>query len=308
MMKNIAAVVEALSREMPPILRWGGAIARQIRPFNVAVAGKDSGNANTDALTLADLSVQELIVAALRDGDPVFRECRIEGEESTGDTRFFNQNAELAITIDPIDGTKQYRDRDGDGYCVMLQLQMPDDVHYSLVYVPETGEFGTWTEVKDGKIYCGEDDPAQSANEVLSGMEPWNHRRETDSRRIYMIGFQERDAERAASLAAIGLEGVISANMPGSIYPLMATGEFAGSLIHSPNIYDFPASMQIARSLGGDALWVHNQEPVHFKQLWMDDRASMLRLPGIVACSPCRETVVAMCEHAADWNPERYAQ
>lgn len=306
-MTDITTLVDALSREMPAILRWGGAIARQIRPFNVAVTGKDSGNVNTDALTLADLSVQELIVAALRDGDPVFRECRIEGEESTGDVRFFNADAELAITIDPIDGTKQYRDRDGDGYCVMLQLQSPEDVLYSLVYVPEAGPHGTWTEVKHGKIFCGEDDPSRPADAVLAGMEPWNDRRQTDSKRIYMIGFQDADPQKAESLSDIGLEGVISANMPGSIYPLMATGEFSGSLIHSPNIYDFPASMQIARALGGDALWVHNQEPVHFHELWMDDRASMLRLPGIVACSPDRAQLIAMCEHAKDWNPERYA-
>ena len=306
MSATIEAVVEALSREMPAVLRWGGAIAKQIRPFNIAVSGKESGNANTDALTLADLSVQELIVAALRDTDPVFRECRIEGEESTGDVRFFNQESKLSITIDPIDGTKQYRDRDGDGYCVMLQLQTIDDVHYSLVYVPETGEHGTWTEVKNGQIYCGEDDPSRSATSVLAEMEPWNDRRHTDSKRIYMIGFQDRDAERAESLSEIGLEGVISANMPGSIYPLVATGEFVGSLIHSPNIYDFPASMQIARALGGDALWVHNQQPVHFEELWMDPRANMLRLPGIVACSANRDYLAAMCEHAKDWNPERY--
>ncbi|MFK7818597.1 MAG: inositol monophosphatase family protein, partial [Planctomycetaceae bacterium] len=224
-----------------------------------------------------------------------------------GDVRFFNQDAELAITVEPIDGTKQYRDRDGNGYCVMLQLQMPDDVQYSLVYVPETGEHGTWTEVKNGQIFCGEDDLSRSAPSVLSEMEPWNSRRQEDSKRIYMIGFQDKDPDKAASLSEIGLEGVISANMPGSIYPLMATGEFAGSLIHSPNIYDFPASMQIARSLGGDALWVHNQEPVHFNDLWMDDRASMLRLPGVVACSPDRDMLTAMCEHAKDWNRTRYA-
>ena len=304
---NIEAVVDALAREMPSILRWGGAIAKQIRPFNISVGGKESGNANTDALTLADLSVQELIVAALRDGDPVFRECRIEGEESTGDTRFFNQDAELSITIDPIDGTKQYRDRDGDGYCVMLQLQTHDDVHYSLVYVPETGKFGTWTEVKHGQILCGDDDLSKSATDVLASMEPWNDRRAVGSKRIYMIGYQEKDAEKAESLSEIGLEGVISANMPGSIYPLMATGEFAGSLIHSPNIYDFPASMQIARSLGGDAWWVHNCEPVRFEDLWMDPKANMLRLPGIVACSADREILARMCEHAKDWNPKRYA-
>lgn len=299
-------VITALAREMPPVLRWGGGIARQIRPFNIAISGKESGNVNTDALTIADLSVQELIVAALRDGDPVFRECRIEGEESTGDLRFFAENAELAITIDPIDGTKQYRDRDGNGYSVMLQLQTPEDVLYSLVYVPETGENGTWMEVRNGQVRCGEDDPSRSSVDVLADMEPWNDRRAEGSAKIYMIGFQDADPEKAASLREIGLEGVISADMPGSVYPLMATGEFEGSLIHSPNIYDFPASMQIARVLGGDALWVHNEQPVHFHELWMDDRASMLRLPGIVACAVDRDVLKRLCAHARDWNPIRY--
>ncbi len=300
-------IVEALAREMPRILRWGGAIARQIRPYNVAIGGKQSGNVNTDALTLADLSVQELIVAALRDTDPVFRACRVEGEESTGDLRFFDDSSELAITIDPIDGTRQYRDRDGDGYSVMLQLQTPEDVLYSLVFVPESGPHGTWTEVRDGEIRCGADEPHRSAGDVLAEMEPWNHRRKSGSRRIYMIGFQDRDRECAASLEQAGLEGVVSADMPGSIYPLMATGDFAGSLIHSPNIYDFPVSMHIARVLGGDAWWVDNQQPVHFHELWMDDRANMLRLPGIVACSDDLTVLQKLCEHAREWNPIRYA-
>ncbi|MGV2335463.1 MAG UNVERIFIED_CONTAM: hypothetical protein LVR18_15580 [Planctomycetaceae bacterium] len=59
--------------------------------------------------------------------------------------------------------------------------------------------------------------------------------------------------------------------MQGSIYPLMASGVYIGSLIHSPNIYDFPVSMHIARVRGGDALWVHNREPVHYRSLWLDE-------------------------------------
>ena len=94
--------------------------------------------------------------------------------------------------------------------------------------------------------------------------------------------------------------------MPGSIYPLLATGEFGGSLIHSPNIYDFPVSMQLARILGGDAVWVHNGESVHFGNLWLDERADMWRLPGIVACSPNRQTLKTLCELAKDWPQARY--
>ena len=41
-------------------------------------------------------------------------------------------------------------------------------------------------------------------------------------------------------------------DMPGSIYPLIASGEFEGSLIHTPNVYDFPVSLHIVRQLGGD--------------------------------------------------------
>ena len=106
----------------------------------------------------------------------------------------------------------------------------------------------------------------------------------------------------------IGLNGFAPDEMPDSIYPLLACGEFGGSLIHSPNIYDFPVSLHIARTLGGDAIWVHNGESVHFKETWLDDRADMLRLPGIVACSANRETLNKLADLAKNWNRNRYEQ
>ena len=70
-MSDLDVIVSELARILPPVLRWSGAVAKRLRQFNIAVEGKSSGNSNTDALTLADLSVQELIVAALRDAGPV---------------------------------------------------------------------------------------------------------------------------------------------------------------------------------------------------------------------------------------------
>ena len=303
---NPNALVNALSLHLPPVVRWSGAVARRLRQFNVAVEGKSSGYANTDALTLADLSVQELLVAALRDGDPRFRQCRIEGEESTGDIGHFSADSELAIVIDPIDGTKQYRDRTGNGYGIIVQLQSPETVLYSLVFIPETGRHGTWVDARHDRIACLEDDPTIPAAELLTSAEPVNSSRCTESKRIYMIGFQDRDGERAQAVNDAGLDCVLSDAMPGSIYPLMATGQFAGSLIHTPNIYDFPVSMHLARILGGDALWVHNREPVHFRELWMDERADMLRLPGVIACSDRRDVLEVLCDVAKDWSPIRY--
>jgi 3'(2'), 5'-bisphosphate nucleotidase len=244
------------------------------------VDGKSSGNANTDALTLADLSVQELLVAALRDADPILRTCRIEGEETTGDMALFSKDSPLAIAIDPIDGTKQYRDKTGNGYSIIVHLHDESTPHYSLVFAPEMGPTGTWVEVTPERIVCGPDDVSKTAREVLDQM--------------------------PNLIAQRSLQGRTSDEMQGSIYPLMATGEYAGSLIHSPNIYDFPVSMHIARVRGGDAVWVHNRQPVHYRELWMDTRAGMLRYPGIVACSEDAAVMNELCQLSHAWSPVRY--
>ncbi|MEZ6055691.1 MAG: inositol monophosphatase family protein [Planctomycetaceae bacterium] len=299
-------VIDALLLEMPPVLRWAGAVAKRLRYFDIALEGKSSGSSNTDALTLADLTLQELIVAALRDGNPVFRECRIEAEEETGDLAAFPSESPITLALDPIDGTKTFRDRTGDGYCVMLHARTKEEMLASLVFLPEMGPHGTWVQVARDEVRCGADDPRRTAHDVLSSLPPIDPATRGDSSKIYLIGFQSADPQRAKEVTGLGLEGVAPDDMPGSIYPLLATGAFGGSLIHSPNIYDFPVSAQIARAFGGEAVWVHNGERVNFHEMWMDDRADMLRLPGIVACAVNPETRAKLAHLAKDWNPERY--
>jgi len=304
---NPQPIIDALSESMLTPLRWAGSVAQRLRQFNIALEGKSSGSALTDALTLADLTLQELLVAALRDSSPIFRQCRIEAEETTGDLVKFPKQAEWTLALDPIDGTKQYRDKTGNGYCVMLHLRNATNVVASFVYVPEKGPQGWWVACTPDRLVCGSDDLNQTANQVINSLPaitPAN--RPATSRKIYLIGFQSRDVLAAQQVTAAGLEGVAPDDMPGSIYELMASGEFGGSLIHSPNLYDFPVSLQIARHLGGDAVWVHNGEPVHFRETWLDDRADMLRLPGIVACSPNREILATLCHVAKNWNTDRY--
>jgi len=307
-MSKLNSIIGELSRVLPPVLRWRGAIAKRLRQFDIAVDGKSSGNANTDALTLADLCVQELIVAALRDADPILRQCRVEGEESTGDVSLFSADSDLAIAIDPIDGTKQFRDRTGDGYSIMVHLHDEQTPHYSLVFSPEMGPTGTWTEVTPERIVCGPDDTTQPARSVLDAMPDLSTDRSELGQGIYLIGFQADDPQRARELDGLGLLGRTSDEMRGSIYPLMATGDYAGSLIHTPNIYDFPVSMHIARRLGGDAVRVDTGESVAYRDLWMDERASMLRFSGVVACSENRDILDRLCRLSAEWNPIRYSE
>lgn len=307
------SVIAALRTTLPPVMRWAGAIARRMRQYNIAVDGKSSGNANTDALTLADLSVQELLVAALRDSDPILRTCRVEGEESTGDMALFSTCSRLSIAIDPIDGTKQYRDRTGNGYSIIAHLHDESTPHYSLVLAPEMGVNGTWVEVVAGRIACGPDDTTRPARRVLDELPDFTSRRRDSGAGVYLIGFQRRDTLRARQVDQLvvggrNLQGRTSDEMEGSIYPLMSIGDYCGSLIHSPNIYDFPVSMHIARVRGGDAVRVDNGRKVDYRDLWLDDRAGMLRFPGIVACSDDPEIISALCELSCDWNPIRYEE
>lgn len=299
-------VVCALQDRLPQVVRWAGAVARQLRQHNIALAGKSSGSRETDALTLADLTVQELLVGALRDLDPVFRRCRIEAEETTGDLAAFDPDSPIVIALDPIDGTKQFRDHTGDGYAVMVHVRTAETVHASLVYCPESGPQGVWVQAYEEVVKCGPDDPRRPAGAVLDELPAISRETRKPSRKIYLIGFQQHDRARAELVTRAGLEGVPPDDMPGSIYPLLATGEFAGSLIHSPNIYDYPVALHIARIFGGDGVWAHSGESVHFRHTWMDDRADMLRLPDIVATAIDDDVRATLVDLARDWNRVRY--
>lgn len=303
---SLEELILALRRETPDLLRWAGAVAKKLRQFNIALEGKSSGNANTDALTLADLTVQELLVAGLRDRSPLFRACRIEAEEENGDLGAFASESEWVIALDPIDGTKQFRDRSGNGWAVMLHLRNRETVLYSLVYAPEDGPTGSWTQCYGDVVKCSADDLSRPAGDVLESLPSLAKSRPAGSKKVYLIGFQQHDAARSKAVSDLGLQGFAPDDMPGSIYPLMASGEFVGSLIHSPNIYDFPVSLHLARALGGESVWVHSGEPVNFSETWMDERASMLRLPGIVATAIDRSVMDQLAALAKDWNPNRY--
>lgn len=303
---NVDQIVDVLRQVTPDLLRWSGAIAKRMRTFDIGLTGKSSGSSNTDALTLADLTVQELVVAGLRDSAPILRQCRIEAEEANGDLEAFATDSPYVIALDPIDGTKYFKDKTGNGYAVMIHLRTVDEVLYSLVYAPEDGPTGSWTQCYAGVVKSGPDDFSMSAYDLLEQMPAIVPAQRPNSKKIYLIGFQKNDLPFSRLVTQAGLEGYAPDEMPGSIYPLLATGEFGGSLIHTPNIYDFPVALHIARELGGDSVWVHNGERVNFSRTWMDDRADMLRIPGIAATADSPEKLKILCDLAKDWSQVRY--
>jgi len=299
-------LIRLLAAELPRAVRWSGALARQLRRHDISLTGKHSGSADTDALTLADLAVQEILVAALRDMGPAVRRCRIEAEEASGDLGRFAAQGDWVLAIDPIDGTREYRDRTGHRYAVMLHARTAETIHYSLVYLPEEGPEGTWLEVRDDHIVLGPDDGTRAARAVLDALPPTAADRRRENRRILVSGFRGREAERARAVSAAGLDGVLGSDTPGSLFPLMASGDLGGALFHTPNVYDFPVCMHVARALGGEAVWVHDGQRVDFRRIWRDERANMLRLPGIVACVSDRTVIPTLVDVARHWSRERY--
>ena len=297
-----------LSADLPSVFRWAGAVARQLRHHDIALGGKRSGFADTDALTVADLALQELLVAALRDMGPAVRACRIEAEEGSGDLGRFAQESKWVLAIDPIDGTRAYRDRTGNGYAVMLHARTPERIAYSLVYLPEEGPEGSWLEARDGRVVVGPDDLALGARAALDALPPIALDRPRKGHRILVSGFLGREEERRRAVCTAGLDGILGADTQGSLYPLMARGEVDGALFHTPNVYDFPVCIHLARLLGGDAVWVHDGRRVDFRSVWRDERSNMLRLPGIVACAVDRDVIRTLVEVARGWSPERYGQ
>jgi 3'(2'), 5'-bisphosphate nucleotidase len=300
-------LIQLLAAELPRAVRWSGALARQLRRYDIALGGKHSGSADTDALTLADLAVQEILVAALRDMGLTVRRCRIEAEESTGDLGRFADQSDWVLAIDPIDGTREYRDRIGRRYAVMVHARTVEAVHYSLVFLPEEGPEGAWLEVRGDRIVLGPDDPTRPPRAVLDALPPIAPDRHKASRRILVSGFLGHETERARAVSATGLEGVLGTDTPGSLYPLMASGYLGGALFHTPNVYDFPVCMHVARALGGDAIWVHGGTAVDFRRVWRDERANMFRLPGIVACASDPSVTPTLVDVARHWSTERYA-
>lgn len=294
-----------LSRRMPSVLRWAGSMARQLRSFDTNISGhKTSGQATTDALTWVDLAVQELLMAALRDSDPVLRTCRIEAEESIGDLQYFASESDYTIVLDPIDGTRQYQGQ-GNGWSVLISLRSAAAVHYSLVYIPQSGAHGTWVEALGDRVVCGADDLNRSATEVLRSLRPLSPNPRPEAATVYLGGF-DRSPQRIRQLEESGIVGCRERQLPGCMFELLARNKMSGMLINTPNIYDFTVMVHLVRSLGGEALWVHNRQPVIFQNLWLDERASVLRLPGTVACSVNRETLAKLCEIAGGWNLARY--
>ncbi len=278
-------LINTLGARMPDIIRWCGAVARQLRKHDVAVADKGTGYAPADALTLADLSIQEILVDALRDFGPQFHRCRLEVEEDTGDTSAFASESPYTIAIDPIDGTKHFRDRTSDGYGILISLRRADASLYSLAFFPEQGRVGEWVEVNGDRIVHALDDTSMPARHVLDAAPGLDAHAVGRSNTIWVTGYRTNRTVVGKHLAREGLAVVMSDSYSDHVCTELAKGRVDGMLMNRPGVYDAPMWMHVLAALSGVACWAHNRERVDFRDVWYDENTRTQRLSGVVACA-----------------------
>ncbi len=282
---NPEPLVEILSQRMPDLFRWCGAVARQLRRHDVAVADKGAGYAAADALTLADLSIQEILVDALRDSGAAMRQCRLEVEEETGDLDAFPAEAPLTIAIDPIDGTLHFRDRTSDGYGILLSLRDREHSHYSLGFFPEQGACGQWVEVRGDSVIVTDDDTSMPARNLLDTTKPVDTAALTRSDTVWLTGYRTDRAMVGRRLEGEGLHVVGSDTHGAHVCTEMALGRIDGLLMNHPGVYDAPMWMHVLTTLGGNACWVQNGDPIDYRNAWFDTGCKGMRLDGVIACA-----------------------
>jgi 3'-phosphoadenosine 5'-phosphosulfate (PAPS) 3'-phosphatase len=134
-----------------PYLYRAGEYAIRIQSRVVSQPSKISADSNllSEALTDADLSIQnlfELITLAQ------FPEIRIVGEEvnQSLNLKYFPNDADTLIILDPINGTKMYKDISGE-FDIILAISRGGHIVGGVTYIPETGYFYLATE--DGAFW-----------------------------------------------------------------------------------------------------------------------------------------------------------
>ncbi|MGB3496410.1 MAG: inositol monophosphatase family protein [Elainellaceae cyanobacterium] len=127
-----------------PFLQGAAAYAQQIQATINALPSKDSDNPFAAALTSADLSIQTLVEVALLGAFPDIRFYGEEYEQSYNTAYFrsieLGDTDDYLVTLDPIDGTRFYKDG-YPNYQIILTILNTDDYEAVIALSPAYGSF-----------------------------------------------------------------------------------------------------------------------------------------------------------------------
>ncbi|MBI4023107.1 hypothetical protein HY375_03010 [Candidatus Berkelbacteria bacterium] len=124
-------IAELVSLE--PQFKAAAQHALELQPTVALKQKSTTGSAGIDALTEADLAVQELVLGTL--AETPLSTCQLFAEEATPSVDRFADRSPFALTLDPIDGTLMYAH--GSPYFrFILGFRTVDELRYTFVYYP----------------------------------------------------------------------------------------------------------------------------------------------------------------------------
>ncbi len=186
---DVNALTAALSRHMPDVLRWSGALARQLRQAQYRRLGQALGkrrHGRLDARRSERAGADRGRSAGSRSAiSPVphrgGRDDRRPGPVcERGRPRSGDRSDRRHEAIPRPDRQRLLRDAP--------PARSRDGPLFARLY-PRIGPEGTWVEVRDGQVFCGPDDPSRPAVDVLRAMTAVDARTLPDSKKIYCDRF-----------------------------------------------------------------------------------------------------------------------
>lgn len=135
-----------LIQTLEPIFFKAGELSIKLQSDIVAKKKSATGIYETDVVTDADIEIQETILSALSKTE--LSECRVVAEEKTESVEKFNQDGEILLAIDPIDGTYLYA-AGAPIYSIIISIQKLGLPLYTFAHYPAIG----WTHRFIGKTH-----------------------------------------------------------------------------------------------------------------------------------------------------------
>lgn len=210
-----------------------------IRPRFLALGSDDiDQKAPGDYVTVADREAEQLLSAELLARNPG---CLIVGEEASftdPKLRAGLDAAELAYTIDPVDGTANFVNG-SKRYAVMIAETRRGEVTRAWIWQPETGR--AYVAERGGGVRC---------NDRVLTRRPGHHP---------PIGGGARSSVREYDLGADFAEIVPSNNCAGFDYPQLLAGEVDFFVYRKPMPWDHLPGMLMLNELDGVVLAADGQ-------------------------------------------------
>lgn len=135
-----------LIQTLESVFLKAGELSVKLQSGIVAKKKLATGTYEIDVVTDADIEIQETILSAL--SKTKLSACRVVAEEKTESVNKFNQNGDILLAIDPIDGTYRYA-AGAPIYSIIISIQKLGLPLYTFTHYPAIG----WTHRFIGKTH-----------------------------------------------------------------------------------------------------------------------------------------------------------